>query len=176
VLKRFLNPQKSALGVVKKLKMGMFLKLMILIIIIIVAVVALGPSQEEKSNSANAVLDNISTGTPSNLKTSGELADIFSYGSDNTDLQRENKEKEIKGSLVDWTLEVYEVTKRSENKYRIQTAGTNMVGTFLSITTRSKEEVTYIESLKTKDMVHVRGLITGTSMRNINIEPAIFVR
>jgi hypothetical protein len=163
-------------GCGKKLKMGMFLKLVISVVVIVVAFVALGPSQEEKANSANAVLDHISTGIPSNHTSSGELDDIFSYNSDHTDLQRDNKEKEIKGSLVDWSLNVYEVSKRSDNKYRIQTSGRNQVGTFLSITTRPKEEVNYVESLKTKDVIHVRGLITGTTMRNINIEPAILVK
>ena len=39
-----------------------------------------------------------------------------------TDLQREKKEKEIIGKIVQWKLPVYEVNKSDEN-YQIQVSG-----------------------------------------------------
>ena len=150
-------------------------KLIGLIGVVWVLVLVLGPSDEEKANSLNYVLDSISSDTPSNLKPSGELDELFSFNSSNTDLQRDNKEKEIKGILVDWTLEVYEVDTAGENRYQIQTSGSDAVDTFVYVSTRNKEEVDYIESLKTKQMIRVQGLIDGVSLRSIRIDPAIIL-
>lgn len=113
--------------------------------------------------------------SPSDLSPSGDLEAKFEIMSDYTDVQRDNTEKEITGKVVQWTLKVYEVRK-SNDYYRITTSGPNQVGTFISLYPQSTDEFTYIESLKTGDRITVRGYITGVTMRNIDIEPAILVR
>ena len=96
--------------------------------------------------------------------------------STNTDIQRENKEEEIKGSLVEWNLQVHEVTKEGENEYEIQTLSNDQPSIFARVTTRNKEEDDYIESLTTKNKVRVRGIIKGTFMRVIVLDPAIIIK
>ena len=78
--------------------------------------------------------------------------------------------------MVEWSLPVYDVNKRSEGKYRIQTSGGGAVGTFITLYTTSASEAQTVEALQTDDYVNVKGRITGTSMRNIDIEDAILVK
>jgi hypothetical protein len=128
-------------------------------------------------------IDKLAKDTPSNLSPYGELAEMFNFGSKNTDLQRENKLKEITGKVVQWQLPVYEV-KSSGNGYRIQTntsvklgmyGGNTPVGTFIKVTARNEIEKRFIEAIKTGDIVTFKGIIKDTTMRNIEIEPAILV-
>ena len=51
----------------------------------------------------------------------GELADLFNLGSDGTDLQRSEVLKGLKGKIIKWNLTVYEISKISDDKYRVHT-------------------------------------------------------
>jgi len=160
-----------------KLKMGLLPKLLIAVVGIAILSFALMPSKEEKQAKLGAALKGIETGQPSDLSPSGELADIFNLMSKHTDLQRENKEKEIKGKIVKWTLPVYEVSKRKDGVYRIQTtAGGDTVGTFILLHTRNDAEKAKVEGLKTGDLVSIKGRIGGVTLRNIEIEDAVLTK
>jgi len=165
----------------KKLKMGLFLKGIIGIVGLIILGVVLSPSSEEKAKERASILSNIANAQPSNISPTGKLATTFKLDSKSTDIQRDNLEKEITGKIVQWTLPVYEVSK-SGNGYRIQTSGNQaimggapMVGSFITISPKNETEKTYIENLKTGDQITFKGKITGTSMRNIDIKPAILI-
>lgn len=138
-----------------------------------------GVSEGGKSK-ADTGVDALASAAPSNLNPVGELDRMFSLGSDNTDLQRENKLKEITGQVVQWTLPVYEVS-RSGDYYKIQTSSKSgfgipgTVGTFVYIYARSDAERALVEGLKTGEMVSFKGKIAGSTMRNLNIKPAILV-
>lgn len=159
-----------------KLKMGLLPKLLIALVGIVILGIALMPSKEEKQASLAAALKEIETAQPSDLSPRGELAAIFNLLSKHTDLQRENKEKEIAGKIVQWSLPVFEVRKLREAVYRIKTsAGANIVGTFITLNTRTDAEKTKIEALKTGDTVSIKERIDGISLRNVEIEDAILV-
>ena len=161
-----------------KLKMGKMLKLIILIAVIAVIAAITGPSLMEKKETLEQLLAEMTTATPSSLSPTGELAGMFSLMSDHTDLQRDNKEKEITGKIVDWTLPVYEVQKKSDDRgdqYRIQTSSGSSVGTFVNLWSRSESEKSRIESLKTGDLIRIKGRISGTLMRNISIDDAVLM-
>lgn len=129
------------------------------------------PAKEEKKNENPLV-----AAIASDLKPTGVLNDMFKLGSDYTDLQRKRKEEEIKGKVVQWKLEVYEVdTVMFGDGYKIQTSGNNCVGTFITIKKPTPEEVEKIEGLKTGDKITVKGYIRDVTMRYISIEPAILV-
>jgi len=121
-------------------------------------------------------LDELERAPSVNISPKGELAEIFSYGSDFTDLQRQLKFKEIQGKVIEWHLPVYEV-KQSGDGYTIQTAthakgdlfGLKMIGTFLRISPRSEEDRRFVERLKTGDVVKVKGVIEDVTMRSLNI-------
>ncbi|WP_200870547.1 hypothetical protein [Methylobacter tundripaludum] len=135
-------------------------------------------SNNDKSPSIDP-LAQLEQEAPSDLNPQGELAAIFSFGGNNTDLQRENKLKEITGKVVQWQLPVYDI-KKSGNGYRVQTQGTvggfmgsPVVGTFISITPRDDQEKQSIEAMKTGDTILFKGRIKDSTMRHLEISPAI---
>lgn len=142
-------------------------------ILMLATLVGCGPSVDQIQELALAKED-------VSLQPDGELAAIFDIGSDYTDLQRDNKEKEIKGKVVVWSLPVYEVNK-SGSHYKIQTSsktglvgGKPFVGTFIELTAQGPEEEAFLANIKTGDIVTIKGKLTGdTTLRNIEIEPAI---
>lgn len=120
----------------------------------------------------------------SNLKPSGDLAEIFALGSDFTQLQREITVNEIKGKVVEWRLPVYEVSKVGDI-YRIQTSpGSGVLGsepgsasgfvrTFVYISLRKDDDRLKIEAIKTGDWVAFKGVIADVTLRILEIRPAI---
>lgn len=105
-----------------------------------------------------------------------DLAAIYAIGGDSTDLQRDNKTAEIKGKVINWVLEVYEVSRKGEG-YRIQTSTShNAIGTFINLTVRDEQERAHIEGLKTGDIIQIKGMIADVTMRNIEIDPAVLFK
>lgn len=157
----------------KRLKMGMFKKVLIGFVGLIVVIIALSPSQPSIQERL-AVIESASATT---LHSNGEIADIFSLGTDYTDIQRDNKEEAIKGQVIQWSLPVFEVSKLSENRYKVQTTSRHGdVGTFIYVYPRDETETKYLESLRTGNTIQVKGTIDGVLMRNIIIKPALLVQ
>ena len=157
----------------KKLKMGKMLKLGIIIIVIIIATIAGMPSDDDIAKELT-VIENTQ---PENISTES-LNELFSLMSKNTDIQRDNKVKEITGKVVQWSLSVYEVSVKNAEKriYRIQTSDTSSApGTFVYVYARNAAEVSKITSLITGSRITVKGKITGTFMRSIEIDLARIV-
>jgi hypothetical protein len=153
----------------KKLKMGMMLKALLGIVAIIVVGALVSPSAEDE-------LNELRNAQASGLSPRGELHDIFELNSDFTDLNRDQKEKEIKGQIVEWSLEVYEV-KKSGDGYRVQTSGDDgFVGAFITFPKVSPEDAPSFENMRTGDFVSFKGKITGVFLRHIQIEPAILIQ
>jgi uncharacterized protein YecT (DUF1311 family) len=140
-------------------------------VLAIMAIIGVG-SQSKPAVSAPLV--QLEGEAVSELEPFGELSEMFALGSSNTKLQRENKLKEITGKVVHWDLPIYEVA-RAGNGYKIQTESGNLVGAFVMISPRSEEERKLIGGLKTGDQLSFKGRITGSSLRSLNIEPAILV-
>lgn len=145
--------------------------------------VVMGVSSNGKSGPSHATaridpLDELAKSPVSDIRPDGALAEIFSFGGQHTDLQRENALKGIKGKTISWNLPVYEV-KRDGNGYKIQTSSGYMnayVGAFINISPRNQEDRQIIESLQTGVPVSFRGVISDVFMRHIVIKPAILER
>ena len=109
----------------------------------------------------------------------GELAKAFNLNSKYTDIQRENLLKQIKGQLVIWEVEIYEIDKQSDKVYNIQTSGglnigASNVGTFIELTAKDTLQSNFIEGLKTGQVIRIKGILTGEStLRSLIIKPAI---
>jgi hypothetical protein len=119
----------------------------------------------------------LKTATPAQVDAK-ELVTMFKMGSDNTDLQRDAKEKELTGKVVEWKVEVYEVSASGDSCYKIQTSGTDThPGTFITACNEDDPGVAaLVPGLKTKDIINVKGVITGTMMRNFDLDPAIVTK
>ena len=126
----------------------------------------------------------LSNATSSKLKPSGKLYEMFKAGSDYTDVQRENMEQSMIGQVIKWHLPVYEV-HRIDGGYKIFTSNSNgnlfdmtrYVNTEAHIYTESSSEKTYIENLKTNDMITIKGYISKVDfLRTIVIKPCIIIK
>lgn len=147
----------------------------IVIAVIFIALIVYG--MVSKISGDNQVQE-LQSAPVSTLKPTGELAEVFGFGTDFTDIQRENKLKEIKGSVVAWQLPVYEV-KRDGEHYRVQTQNPKTFGqneaivpTIISITPLSAEDKSLIEAMKTGDIISIKGRIADVKLRHIIINPA----
>lgn len=154
-----------------------------LIVIFALLVFAIGKSsyqgykrEHPGANATTAQSDEFSelaAATPAQLSPAGELAAMFNLASDNTDLQRENKIKEIRKKIVEWTLPVYEV-RPDGSGYAVQTLPDDeSVGVIVYVTARNEQEKAVIEGLKTGSSISFKGMIDGVSMRSLKIKPAI---
>ena len=154
----------------------------ILIVIIALLVFAIGKSsyqgykrEHPGANATAAQSDEfaeLAAAVPAQLSPTGELSAMFNLMSENTDLQRKNKFKEIKGKIVEWTLPVYEV-RQSGSGYAIQTEAEQTVGTIVYVTARNEQDKTIIEGLKTGSRISFKGVISDVTMRHLEIKPAI---
>ena len=160
----------------QKLRMGFMMKMVIGFFGFIVFVMMMMPSAEQQAEKAKQELAEIEAAEADSLSMS-ELTPIFEMGSKHTDIQRENKEKEIKGKIVQWTLPVYEV-KKSGDSYRVQFSSPNSnAGAFATVIPRDESESTFIEGLKENDRASFKGRIKGvTFTRDIDINPAVLMR
>lgn len=150
------------------------------IFLIFIGLIVIGFIFDDTEKKNLEKVDMLKTAKIDKISPSGNLYEIYSLGSNYTDLQRENTTKELKDKIVQWTLPVFEVSKLSENKYKIQTSsgnlfGTKYVGTFIVVYTQNENEVNFIENLKTGSNITIKGIINDTFMRNIDIEPAILI-
>ena len=109
----------------------------------------------------------------SQLQPDGELAEKISFFSSATDLQREQLLNDIKGKVVSWQLEVYDISSYSDGSIVIQTTGTGVVGTFCHVRTLSDVDRKRLTSINSGDLVKCKGIIKDISLRNLEIDPAI---
>jgi hypothetical protein len=71
-----------------------------------------------------------------------------------------------------------EFLKAFRNELGLNSGGNNItnrnVATFIELFAKNEDDIRKINSLKTGDWIKVRGKITGTSFRSIELNPAIF--
>lgn len=148
-------------------------------IVLVVGLVAIGLSKsggsDSAKNSENQQISDLENATPNELQPYGELAQVYELGGNNTDIQRDNKTAEIKGSIVDWSLQVYDV-KKTKSGYKVHTSGRGLVRTLISLTVRDDQEIAFVENLKTGDLIRVKAIIEDVSFRTIELSPAVLYR
>lgn len=105
------------------------------------------------------------------------LCALYDFGSDNTDLQREEGEEAIMGSVIEWSVEVYEVQKVNDSTFRVLTshcAGPSRapkVEARLFVST-AEDHVT-VRRLKTGSVIRIKGRVSGVdALRYIELDPA----
>jgi hypothetical protein len=163
-----------------KARKPMWVKILIVIFALLAFVIAKSSYQGYKrehpgTGTATAQSDEfaeLAAATPAQLSPTGELAAMFNLMSENTDLQRKNKLKEIKGKIIEWTLPVYEV-RQAGSGYAVQTEADQTVGAIVYITARNEQDKALIESFKTGSRISFKGVIKDVSMRHLEIKPAI---
>lgn len=124
-------------------------------------------------NGWNKIETTLANATISEIDQSA-LIELFNYGSNATNVQRENAEKEIKDKCVEWWVQVYEVSKINKDQYKILTQSPPSASCLIKLFVRDDDEKNAIESLKTGQSIRIRGIIDGLgSMRTVMINPAM---
>jgi hypothetical protein len=130
---------------------------------------AASEAQERQRVQEAAIMKKLRT-APIEEVSQMKIKEIFQFGTQHTEVARENALNDIKGSKIRWTGVVYEV-KRNREGYSIQLATTqNDIGAFIRI--KGHEDAQYIEALREGSRVSAVGLVDGMFMRHLNLEPA----
>lgn len=148
----------------------------------VIVVIAIFASFGKNSGPKEDPLESLAkTQADTALMASGDLATLFNLNSDGTDLQRENKLKELKNKVVIWSLPVYDIKKKGDH-YKIQTkTSINLdghsqgpVAAWVELFSQNSDEVAIINSISTSNLLTFKGKLTGTtSMRAFEVSPAI---
>jgi len=154
----------------ERLKSGLFFKLTISMgLLALIGTLAIpSPKNQLKDiqKIATAPLDPINT---------SELAIICNNPNADMSNQAEIKEKEIKGKIVEWELEVL-VVARLPDHYKILTKPTsNLPGTLLTLYPQNGQQMTYIDSVKPGTIIKIKGKIEGILQGRIRINPALLI-
>lgn len=137
-----------------------------------VVVYTIVPKQNDTGKSTGVSDVKLASAPVSSLAPTGDIAETFSFLSPATQIQRDEKERAIKGKIVEWKLPVYNVSERN-GFIVIQTKSRpDIVGTFCYV--KASDAIKrYVLSLRENDLITCKGEIAGTAMRNIEIRPAI---
>ena len=116
--------------------------------------------------------------------TPEQVAETFALGSKSTDLQRELLEKEVSGQVVEWDLQLYEVSLEGDI-YTVSTQPVpvedgdtvNLIRIIATVRARSPEEHAFLRAVKTGDPIRLRGRLTAIALRTaVVLDPAVVVK
>ena len=149
---------------------------------VVLALIACSPAEKAPAQepSAASTVSDIQEATPLPL-TLTEVSETFALGSRSTDLQREELSKVLVGSVVQWPLQVYEVSSdRDGYKVVVQPkpandpAAVNLMHVIVLVTPQSDPDRELIRRVKTGDTITIKGRVSEINMRTvILIDPAI---
>lgn len=148
-------------------------------ILLLIAAIAMGGRLYSDGAQAGEILtesdiSQLAAASASDLEPYGELARMFSVESDFTDLQRENMVRKIRGQIVGWALQVYEVTKEGD-QYVVVTGADGVAEAIVYVTPRNAQDEATMNSLKTGSFIAIKGIISGAVVRSLVIRPAILI-
>jgi hypothetical protein len=116
--------------------------------------------------------------------TPEQVAETFALGSKSTDLQRELLEKEVSGQVVEWDLQLYEVSLEGD-VYTVSTQPVpvadsdtvNLIRIIANVRARTPEEHAFLRAVKTGDPIRLRGRLTAIALRTaVVLDPAVIVK
>ena len=116
--------------------------------------------------------------------TPEQVAETFALGSKSTDLQRELLEKEVSDQVVEWDLQLYEVSLEGD-VYTVSTQPipvadsdtVNLIRIIANVRARSPEEHAFLRAVKTGDPIRLRGRLTAIALRTaVVLDPAVVVK
>ena len=116
--------------------------------------------------------------------TPEQVAETFALGSKSTDLQRELLEKEVSGQVVEWDLQLYEVSLEGD-VYTVSTQPVpvadsdtvNLIRIIANVRARTPEEHAFLRAVKTGDTIRLRGRLTAIALRTaVVLDPAVVVK
>ena len=140
------------------------------------------PQQEQAQEPAFTLAD-LEAAKPVAV-TPEQVAETFALGSKSTDLQRELLEKEVSGHVVEWDLQLYEVSLEGD-VYTVSTEPVpvadsdtvNLIRIIANVRARTPEEHAFLRAVKTGDPIRLRGRLTAIALRTaVVLDPAVVVK
>ena len=140
------------------------------------------PQQEQTQEPAFTLAD--LEATKPVAVTPEQVAETFALGSKSTDLQRELLEKEVSGHVVEWDLQLYEVSLEGD-VYTVSTEPVpvadsdtvNLIRIIANVRARTPEEHAFLRAVKTGDPIRLRGRLTAIALRTaVVLDPAVVVK
>ena len=104
-----------------------------------------------------------------------ELAKVFDKNNATMNSQIKDKEKEIKGKIIPWELEVFVVTRSSDYFKIVTKATSDAPGVLLTLYPQDDQQIMYLDNIKPGTSVKIKGKITGIQQGRIKINPAVLI-
>lgn len=142
------------------------------------------PETTSNSNGMISAVKEIANIQPVPIELS-QVSDVFSLGGNATDLQRELIHKQLVGSVVRWTVKIYEISSADGGNYRVvsepplteTTNGLSLVHVQAIVTPRTDADIQAMQSAKTGDSIVIKGRVQDIVLRGaVVIQPAILVK
>ncbi len=139
------------------------------------------PETSTNSYGMATTVEEIAKAQPTSIDIS-QVSDVFSLGSNATDLQRELMHKQLVGSVVSWTVKVYEISSADGGNYRVvsepsladTTKGLSLLHVQAIVTPRSDADIQVMKSTKSGDSMVIKGRVQDIVLRGaVVIQPAI---
>lgn len=141
------------------------------------------PEATSNSNGMATAVEEIANIQPASIEFS-QVSNVFSLGGNATDLQRELIHKQLVGSVVRWTVKIYEISSADGGNYRVvseppltdTTKGMSLLHVQAIVTPRSAADIQAMQSAKTGDSIVIKGRVQDIVLRGaVVIQPAILV-
>ena len=105
-----------------------------------------------------------------NVLPQKEVADIFTYEGSATQAKQEATFAAIKGTGIDWIVQVAELNREKDDVYQLQTSATpDSMGCFIFTRPRTEKDRDFLLNAKRGDLVRVQGVIVNLKLRHLII-------
>ena len=103
-----------------------------------------------------------------NVVPQKELAAIFMYEGSATQAKQEATVATVKGTSIDWLVEIAELTREKDDVYQLQTSATpDSMGCFIFTRPRTEQDRDFLLNAKRGDRVRAQGVIMDVKLRHL---------
>ena len=154
-----------------KIKSGLFFKLIIGVgLLAIVCTLAIPNPKNHLKNEIQKI-----TNASTDRINASELASLLNNQNQDMISQTQISDKEIKGKIVEWELEIMVVANLPDH-YKILTRPTSThPGTLLTVYPQNSQQIKYIANAHPGTEIKIKGKIAGVLQGRIKINPAILL-
>jgi hypothetical protein len=115
----------------------------------------------------------IMAATPNPI-TPEQVAEAFALGTNATDVQREMIERDLVGSVVEWTIQVYDV-EFTEGRYKVMsqaipiqsTEAVQLLRVAAFVQAQSPKDDALLRAIQTGDALRIRGMVREIQLRTV---------
>ena len=103
------------------------------------------------------------------------MVDMVDWANHLNNMELSNKIGEFEGKIVELQLPVFVAIYLSDHFGIVTVPSDGIPGTYLILYPKNEAETDFIKSIKTGQMIKIRGKVKGTYLKRIKIEPAFLI-